>query len=162
MKKDLKENKDVALKKSKKMLTGFKDFAMKGNVVDMAIGVVIGGAFSKIVTSFVNDIIMPTLSIVTGKMDFTNLFVALDGKAYETLAKAQEAGVSTINYGNLLTTVVDFLIVAISIYMVVSQIQKFNKKEEEPKPKTTKTCPYCKSNINKDATRCPSCTSELK
>jgi len=163
VKNKIKEKEIVSVEKSKKALNGFKEFAMKGNVVDMAVGVIIGGAFSKIVTSFVNDIIMPSLSIITGKMDFTNLFISLDGKAYATLEQAKAAGASTINYGLLLTTVMDFFIVALSIYLVVSQIQKLTKKkEEEPKPKTTKTCPHCMSEININATKCPFCISDIK
>ena len=133
---------------------------MKGNIIDMAIGVIIGGAFSKIVTSFVNDIIMPILSIVTGKIDFTNLFISLDGNKYKTLEEAKTLGVSTLNYGLLITTIIDFIIVALSIYFVFVQIKKIGKKEEI-KPKTEKVCLYCKSNINIEASRCPFCTSEL-
>ena len=162
MKKELKVKQAKTIAGSKKALNGFKDFAMKGNVLDMAVGVIIGGAFSKIVSSFVNDIIMPALSIITGKIDFTNLFIALDGNTYKTLELAKAAGASTINYGLLLTTVMDFLIVALSIYLVISQIQKLSKKkEEEPKPKKTKACPYCVSEINIKATKCPNCTSNL-
>ena len=99
--------------KSKGTLTEFKEFAIKGNVMDMAIGVIIGGAFGKIVTSFVNDIVMPAISLLTGKIDFTNLFIALDGNTYATLEAAQEAGVSTLNYGTFITTIIDFLLIAL-------------------------------------------------
>lgn len=148
--------------KSKGTLTEFKEFAVKGNIMDMAIGVIIGGAFGKIVTSFVNDIIMPTISMLTGKIDFNNLFIALDGNTYKTLELAQEAGVPTINYGIFLTTIIDFLIIAISMFIVMKKIFKAKKKEEAPALVTTKECPYCKSSIAIAATRCPHCTSELE
>lgn len=147
--------------KSKGTLAEFKEFAIKGNVMDMAIGVIIGGAFGKIVTSFVNDIIMPAISLLTGKIDFSNLFLALDGNTYATLAEAQEAGVATLNYGTFLTTIIDFLLIALSIFIVMKKLLVAKKKEEAPAPVTTKECPYCKSTIALDATRCPHCTSEL-
>ena len=148
--------------KSKGTLQEFKDFAIKGNVMDMAIGVIIGGAFGKIVTSFVNDIIMPTISLLTGKIDFSNLFIALDGNTYATLEAAQEAGVSTLNYGTFITTIIDFLLIALSIFIVMKKLLVAKKKEEDPAPATTKECPYCKSSIAIAATRCPHCTSELE
>lgn len=147
--------------KSKGTFKEFKEFAIKGNVMDMAIGVIIGGAFGKIVTSFVNDIVMPAVSILTGKIDFNNLFIALDGNTYATLAEAQEAGVATLNYGTFLTTIIDFLIIAVSIFIVMKKLLVAKKKEEAPAPVTTKECPYCKSTIALGATRCPHCTSEL-
>lgn len=152
---------EKAKETSKKTINEFKEFAMKGNIVDMAIGVIIGGAFGKIVTSFVNDIVMPTLSLLTGKVDFNNLFLALDGNTYETLAQAQEAGASTLNYGTFLTTIIDFLIIALSMFIVMKKIFKAKKVEPAPAPVTTKECPYCKSTIAIEATRCPHCTSEL-
>lgn len=153
---------EKAKESSKKTLNEFKEFAMKGNIVDMAIGVIIGGAFGKIVTSFVNDIIMPAISLLTGKVDFNNLFIALDGNTYETLAQAQEAGASTLNYGTFLTTIIDFLIIAISMFIVMKKLFKAKKEEQAPAPATTKECPYCKSTIAISATRCPHCTSELE
>lgn len=147
--------------KSKGTLTEFKEFAIKGNVMDMAIGVIIGGAFGKIVTSFVNDIVMPAISVLTGKIDFNNLFIALDGNTYATLEAAQEAGVATLNYGTFLTTIIDFLIIALSMFIVMKKLFRAKKKEEAPAPVTTKECPYCKSTIALEATRCPHCTSEL-
>lgn len=147
--------------KSKGTLTEFKEFAIKGNIMDMAIGVIIGGAFGKIVTSFVNDIVMPGISVLTGKIDFNNLFIALDGNTYATLEAAQEAGVATLNYGTFLTTIIDFLIIAISMFIVMKKLFKAKKKEEAPAAVTTKECPYCKSTIALEATRCPHCTSEL-
>ena len=142
------------------MLKDFKEFAIKGNMLDLAIGVIIGGAFGKIITSIVNDLIMPLLSLITGKIDFTNLFVALNGKHYDTIAKAKEAGAATLNYGLFITAVIDFLIVAFTIFIVVRQLNRFKKKEEPVAPKV-KDCPYCKTSIAVEATRCPNCTSQL-
>ena len=141
------------------MLKEFKEFALKGNMIDLAIGVIIGGAFSKIVTSLVNDIIMPVLSLFTGKLDFTNLFISLNGQKYSTLAEAQAAGASTINYGSFITGVIDFLIVAFVIFIIVKQLNRLHKEPE--KAVTEKTCPFCKTKIDIEATRCPNCTSEL-
>jgi large conductance mechanosensitive channel len=138
----------------------FKEFAVKGNVVDLAIGVIIGGAFGKIVTSLVNDIVMPLITLVTGKLSFENMFIALDGGIYETLKAAQEAGAATFNYGLFLTNVIDFLIIAFVIFLLVKQINRFKKKPESA-PVTTKECPYCHTSIHKEATRCPNCTSEI-
>ncbi len=145
----------------------FKEFISKGNVIDLAVGVIIGGAFSAIVTNLVTNIITPVISIITGKVSFKDLFVALDGVEYATLAAAQEAGASTINYGLFIQAVIDFLITAFVIFCLVKGINKIRsigKKDEapaeEPAP-TTKVCPFCKSEINIEATRCPNCTSEL-
>lgn len=144
------------------MLKEFKAFAMKGNVVDLAVGVVIGGAFGKVVTSFVNDIIMPLLGLLIGGMDFSNLFIALDGNKYATLADAQAATVPTLNYGLFISTVIDFLIIAFSIFIVIKQLNRFKKKEVQiEKEPDTKICSYCMSEISIKATRCPHCTSEL-
>jgi large conductance mechanosensitive channel len=142
------------------LIKEFKEFAMKGNVVDLATGVVIGGAFGKIVTSLVNDIIMPVMSIATGKIDFTNMFISLDGKRYATYELAKEAGAATLNYGSFLTNIIDFLIIAFSIFMVIKQINRFKK--EPPAEVTTKSCPYCQSTIDLKAVKCPHCTSELE
>ena len=142
------------------MLKDFKNFALKGNVVDLAIGVIIGGAFGKIVTSLVNYLVMPLLSLLTGKIDFTNLFIALNGKHYNTIDLAKADKAATLNYGVFITSVIDFLIVAFTIFIVVKQIERF-KKKEEPAPVNTKDCPYCKTKIAADATRCPNCTSQL-
>jgi large conductance mechanosensitive channel len=144
------------------LLKEFKAFAMKGNVVDLAVGVVIGGAFGKVVTSFVNDIIMPLLGLLIGGMDFSNLFIALDGNKYATLADAQAATVPTLNYGLFISTVIDFLIIAFSIFIVIKQLNRFKKKEVQiEKEPDTKICSYCMSEISIKATRCPHCTSEL-
>jgi large conductance mechanosensitive channel protein len=156
------------------MLNEFKKFAIKGNVIDLAVGVIIGGAFGKITTSLVNDIIMPLVSLLTGKIDFSNLFIALDGNKYATLAEAKTAGVATLSYGVFIITVIDFLIIAFSMFIVVKQINKMNNKiekkftkknkheEVKKEVKTTKICSFCKSEININATRCPHCTSVLE
>jgi large conductance mechanosensitive channel len=140
------------------MLKEFKEFAMRGNVLDMAIGVIIGAAFGKIITSVVNDIIMPPIGLVLGKVDFSNLFISLSGQSYNTLAEAKAAGAATINYGLFLNTVIDFLIVAFVIFLLIKQV---NRIKRQPEP-STKDCPYCLSAIPVKATRCPHCTSELK
>ena len=144
------------------MLKEFKDFIMRGNVLDLAIAVIIGGAFGKIVTSLVNDIIMPPIGLLLGKVNFTDLFINLSGTKYTSLADAQAAGAATINYGLFINTIINFLIVALVIFLVVkaaNQAQK-PKKVEAPAP-TTKECPYCFSEINIKAIRCPECTAEL-
>lgn len=144
------------------MLKDFKEFAVKGNIIDLAVAVIIGGAFGKIVSSFVDDIIMPLLGLLIGGVDFTNLFVSLNGSSYPTLAAAQAAGVATLNYGKFLGFVFDFLIIAFSIFIVIRQLSKLQKKEEAVVEVTTKECDYCKTEIAILATRCPNCTSELK
>ncbi len=144
------------------MLKEFKKFALRGNVVDLAVGVIIGGAFGKIVASLVADIIMPVVSLFLGGTDFSTLFVSLDGNTYETLAAAQEAGAATLNYGMFIMAIVDFLIIAFSIFLIVKQINKMKKPEEvKEEAPTTKECPYCKTTIAIEATRCPNCTSQL-
>jgi large conductance mechanosensitive channel len=139
----------------------FKEFAMKGNVMDMAVGIIIGAAFGKIITSFVNDVLMPPIGLALGKVDFSKLFVSLSSQSFATLEEAKKAGVVTINYGSFLNTVIDFLIVAFVIFMMIRQINRL-KKEPEPAVPTTKECPFCFSIIPIKATRCPSCTSEVK
>ena len=144
------------------MLKDFKAFAMKGNVIDLAVGVIIGGAFGKIVASFVADIIMPLLGLLVGGIDFTNLFISLDGSNYPTLVAAQESGAATLNYGQFLSSIFDFLIIAFSIFFVIRQINRMKKKEEAvAKEVTTKECTYCKTQIPIAASRCPHCTSVL-
>lgn len=148
------------------MLKEFKEFAIKGNMIDLAIGVIIGGAFGKIVTSLVNDIIMPLIGLLLGKVDFTNLFIVLgkvpEGKEILTLQAAQESGIATLNYGLFLNNIIDFLIVAFSIFLVVRQINRFSRKKEEEPEVLTKQCQYCYSDIHKEATRCPFCTSHVE
>lgn len=144
------------------MLKEFKEFAVKGNVVDLAVGVIIGGAFGKIVTALVNDMIMPIIGLLVGKVDFTNLFLSLDGTKYPSLAAAKEAGAATLNYGIFINTIIEFLIISFSIFIVIKQLNKFKKKEEKDETApTTKTCPYCYTEIHLNATRCPNCTSKI-
>ena len=143
------------------MLKEFKEFAMRGNVLDMAVGIIIGAAFGKIVSSFVNDIIMPPIGRLLGNLDFTNLFISLSGTAYSSLAEAQKAGAPTINYGIFINTVLDFIIVAFVIFLLIRQVNRF-KRQEAPAAPTTKDCAYCYSAVPLKATRCPHCTSELK
>ena len=144
------------------MLKAFKEFIMRGNVVDLAVGIIIGAAFGKIVTSLVSDILMPPLGLVLGKMDFSGLFINLSGAVYPSLAAAKAAGAPTINYGAFINTIVDFLIVSAAIFFIVLQIAKLRKTQEPPAPPSTKECPYCMSAIAIKATRCPHCTSEVK
>jgi len=145
------------------MWKDFKKFALKGNVIDLAVAVVIGGAFGLIIKSLVNDIIMPVVGKLLGNTDFANLFIVLGDGSFETLAEAQEAGVATLNYGLFINTIINFVIIAFSIFLVVKAIMKA-KKKEEPAPAaapTTKACPHCKTDISLEATRCPNCTSQL-
>ncbi|NLC02972.1 MAG: large-conductance mechanosensitive channel protein MscL [Tissierellia bacterium] len=144
------------------MLKDFKAFAMKGNVIDLAVGVVIGGAFGKIVSSLVNDLIMPIVGNLIGNVDFTDLFYSLDGTKYVSLAAAQEAGAATINYGLFINTVIEFVIIAFSIFLVIRQLAKLKKKEEVVEEVTTKKCEFCFTEIPIEATRCPHCTSVLE
>lgn len=143
------------------MLKEFRSFIMRGNVLDLAIAVIIGGAFGKIVTSLVNDALMPPIGLLLGKVNFGDLFLNLSGTPYASLADAQAAGAPTVNYGLFLNTVIDFLIVALIVFLMVRAVNRL----QAPKPAavpTTKDCPYCFSAIHIKATRCPSCTSELK
>ena len=142
------------------MIEEFKKFIMRGNVLDMAIGIIIGAAFGKIVTSFVNDILMPPLGLILGKVDFSNLFINLSSTPAATVAEAKAAGLPIIAYGSFLNSVVDFLIVAFAIFMLIRQVNKLMPKKEEEAP-APHLCPYCKTEIPEDATRCPHCTSEL-
>ena len=144
------------------MLKEFTEFAMRGNVLDLAIGVIIGGAFGKIVTSLVNDILMPPIGLLLGQVNFGDLYIDLSGGNYESLSAAQAAGAATINYGLFLNTIIDFLIVALVIFLIVRQINRLQKPTPKPAEPTTKECPYCLSAIPKKATRCPACTSALK
>lgn len=142
----------------KNFIGEFKQFVMRGNVIDMAVGVVVGTAFSAIVNSIVQDIVMPAVSIITGKIDFTNLFIALDGKEYATLQDAKGA-TSVIAYGSFIQAVVQFLIIAFSLFVVVKAMNRLRKPVADAAP-TTKVCSYCKSEINIEATKCPFCASE--
>lgn len=139
------------------MFKEFKAFIMRGNVVDLAVGVVIGTAFGKIVTSFVEDILMPPIGRLTGRVDFSNLFISLSSQHYDTLAAAKAAGAPTLNYGVFLNNVVNFLIVGFAIFIVVKQVNRLRPSE----PRTTRECPYCLMSIPKKATRCAHCTSQV-
>jgi large conductance mechanosensitive channel len=143
------------------MLKEFKEFAMKGNVMDMAVGIIIGAAFGKIVSSFVSDVLMPPLGLVLGKVDFTSLFVDLTGKGYATLADAKKAGAATLNYGNFVQTIVDFLIVAFAIFIVVKNVNRWTTKPAAPAAPTTRDCPQCAMAIPLAAKRCGHCTAQL-
>jgi large conductance mechanosensitive channel len=143
------------------MIKEFKEFISRGNAMQLAVGVIIGGAFGAIVGSLVNDIIMPILSLVTGGIDFSNLFFTLDGSSFETLAAAQEAGVAVVAYGNFINAIISFLMIAIVVFLLVKGINKLQREEEVVEEVTTKTCPFCASEIALEATRCPHCTSEL-
>jgi large conductance mechanosensitive channel len=143
------------------MLNDFKAFIAKGNVLDLAVAVIIGGAFGAIVTSFVNDVIMPPIGLILGHVDFKELFLPLDGKTYATLADAKKAAAPVLAYGTFLNTVVNFLIVAFVIFIVVQQANKLKKPAPVVAP-TTKECPFCASPIPIKAVRCPLCTSDLK
>lgn len=143
------------------MLKEFKEFAMRGNVMDMAVGLILGAAFGKIISSFVGDVLMPPIGLLMGKVNFSNLFIDLSGKSYESLEAAKAAGAATVNYGLFLNTVIDFLIVAAVIFMVVRQMNRL-KKAEAPAPVTTKECPQCCTAVPLKAKRCAACTSPLE
>lgn len=144
------------------MMQEFRKFIMRGNVLDLAVAVIIGGAFGKIVTSLVNDILMPPIGLLLGEVDFTNLFLNLSGGQYDSLAAAQEAGAATINYGLFINTIIEFLIIALAVFIIVRTANRLERKEEAPPAApTTKDCPYCYTSIPINATRCPNCTSEL-
>lgn len=139
----------------------FREFAVRGNVIDLAIGVIIGAAFAPIVTSMVNDIMMPPIGRLIGNVDFSNLFINISGKDVDSVAQAQEIGAATINYGLFLNHVINFVIVAFVIFFIVKQINRL-KREEPVAPPNTKACPYCQTDIPLKASRCPNCTSELE
>ena len=143
------------------MFKEFKEFALKGNVVDMAVGIIIGSAFSKIVSSLVSDIIMPLFGIITGGLNFSNLYIALDGKTYESLEVAEKT-TAVFKYGNFITVVIDFIIISFSIFLVIKSLSKFKKKKEEVVEVATKVCPYCIKEVPIEATKCAYCTSDLK
>jgi large conductance mechanosensitive channel len=144
------------------MLKEFRDFAIRGNMIDLAIGIIIGAAFTTIVNSLVNDIIMPPFGMLIGKVDFSNLFISLDGTFYPSLEAAKAAGAATINYGLFINSIINFLIVAFVVFLLVRAINRMSRKpEKEETAPDTKECPYCISNIPVKATRCPNCTSQL-
>jgi len=143
------------------MLKEFKEFAMKGNMLDLAVAVIIGGAFGKIVTSLVNDILMPPLGLLLGKVDFTNLYISLSGTTYDSLDAAKKAGAPTMNYGLFINNILDFALIALAVFLLVKQINRF-KKPEPVAVVDNKQCPYCLSDVPAKATRCPFCTSQLE
>jgi len=144
------------------MFKEFKEFAMRGNVLDMAVGIVIGAAFGQIVTSFVQDVLMPPIGTLLGHVDFSNLFVSLSGTHYDTVAAAKAAGAATLNYGLFLNTVINFLIVAFAVFLLVRQVNRFAAKPAPVAAPTTRDCPYCLTPVPLKATKCAHCTSELR
>lgn len=142
------------------MLKEFKAFAMRGNVLDMAVGIILGAAFGRIVTSLVNDVLMPPIGLILGRVDFSSLFLNISGKSYPTIAAAKAAGAATINYGSFINTVIDFLIVAFAIFLLIRQVNRWAKPAPAAAP-TTKECPRCFTSIPIKATRCPNCTSDF-
>jgi len=143
------------------MLKEFKEFALRGNMLDMAVGIIIGAAFGKIVSSFVTDLLSPPLSFMLGRANLVNLFINLSGGSYGTLAEAKEAGAATLNYGIFLNTVADFLLVSLAVFLLVRQVNRF-KRQQAALPPSARECPFCVSSVSLRATRCPHCTSELK
>ena len=155
------------LEKGKGFMNEFKKFISRGNVIDLAVGVIIGSSFTAIVNSLVNNIVTPLITLITGKVSVKELFIALDGNSYESLEAATEAGAATLGYGLFLQAIIDFIIIAFVIFLMVkgiNRIRDIGKKEEAPveEAPTTKVCPFCKSEINIEATRCPNCTSEIE
>ena len=148
------------------MFKEFKEFAMRGSVIDMAVGIIIGAAFGSIVNSFVSDIIMPPIGIVLGKVDFSSLFIVLkEGKVagpYDSFAAAKAAGAVTVNYGAFINTIISFLIISFAIFLLIRNINRLKRQQEAPAVPTTKECPYCLSVIPIKAVRCAHCTSEIK
>jgi len=144
------------------MFKEFKEFAMRGNVLDMAVGIIIGAAFGGIVTSFVSDILMPPIGRLLGHVDFSNLFISLSDAHYDTLAAAKAAGAATINYGLFFNTVINFLIVAFAIFLLIRQVNRFTAKPAPAAAPTTRDCPYCLTPVPLKATRCGHCTSEIQ
>ncbi len=142
------------------MIKEFKEFVIKGNVLDMAVGIIIGAAFGKVVSSFVTDVLMPPIGLLLGKVDFSNLFISLSGQSFESLADAKKAGAATLNYGLFLNTAIDFLIVGFAIFIVVKQVNRLKREAPAAAP-TTRACPFCLTDIPIKASRCPHCTSAL-
>jgi large conductance mechanosensitive channel len=155
------------MKGGSEMLKEFKEFAMKGNVIDMAVGIIIGAAFGTIVNSLVQDVIMPPIGLLLGNVDFSNIFVVLkEGKVagpYASVAAAKSAGAVTINFGMFVNTIISFILIAFAVFLLVRTINRMRREEKAPSAApTTKECSYCFSKIPIQATRCPQCTSELK
>lgn len=148
------------LKQTSKFIDDFKNFAVKGNAIDLAVGVIIGASFGKVVTSIVSDIVMPPLSLLTGKVNFGNLYVTLSGEKFATLAEAKAAGTISLNYGMFIQTVIEFLLVALSVFVIISLLSKLKQKKVAPPP-DSRDCPKCLSQVKKAATKCAFCTSDL-
>ncbi len=147
----------------KSIIKEFKEFVMRGNVIDLAIGIIIGAAFGAIVNSLVNDVIMPPIGLLLGKVDFSSLYWNISGKSYTSLLEAKQAGAAVISYGTFINTLINFLIVAFVLFLVIRVMNQLRRKEEtKPVEVTTKECAYCFSTINKKAVRCPYCSSDLK
>ena len=144
------------------MLKGFKEFAMRGNVLDMAVGIIIGAAFGKIIASLVDDVFMPPLGKLLGHVNFTDFFISLDGKHYDTLAAAKTAAAPTINYGQFVNTVINFLIVAFAVYLLAQQVNRWTRKPAPAAAPTTKECPQCTMTIPIKARKCPYCTAQIE
>ena len=142
-------------------ISEFKEFAVKGNVMDMAVGIIIGAAFGSIVNSLVKDVLMPPIGMITGGINFADLFYALDGKTYATLAEAQAATAPTINYGLFINSIISFIIVALAIFVLIRKVNALKKQPAPPEP-NTKSCPFCKESIPLAAVKCSHCTSDLK
>lgn len=142
------------------IISEFKEFAVKGNVIDLAVGFILGAAFGKIVTSLVNDIIMPPIGMLLGGVNFADLFISLDGKSYTSLEVAQAAGAPVIAYGSFINVIIEFLIIALALFFMIKAINRL-KRQQPPAPPNTRDCPYCKESIPKEAVRCPHCTSDL-
>jgi large conductance mechanosensitive channel len=140
----------------------FKEFVIRGNLLDMAVGIILGIAFGTIITSLVNDIIMPPIGLLFGNVNFSNLFVSLNGQAYPSLDAAKAAGAPTINYGVFINTLINFLIIALVLFLIIRTINRMRRKQEIPAAPITKECPYCHTQIPIPATRCPNCTSQLE
>jgi large conductance mechanosensitive channel len=143
------------------MLKEFREFALKGNVIDLAVGVIIGAAFGKITTSLVNDVIMPPIGLLLGKVDFSNLFVSLSGQHYASLAEAKAAGAPTLNYGLFINTVLDFTIVAFAVFLLVKQINRLKARVVQEAAPTERPCPFCLTAVPLKATKCKACTADL-
>ena len=144
------------------MLKEFKEFAVKGNVLDMAVGIIIGAAFGKIVSSLVEDVIMPPVGLLLGKVDFSGLFISLSGRAFTNLQAAKAAGAPTLNYGIFLNQILSFVLVALAVFLLVKGVNRLRRDEKAPEPPATADCPFCRMAISPEATRCPHCTSVLE
>lgn len=167
LEKELKRELKKELKKGEGFMKEFKEFISRGNVIDLAVGVIVGSSFTAIVNSLVNNIVTPLITLITGKVSVKELFIALDGNTYESLEAATEAGAATLGYGLFLQAVIDFIIIAFVIFLMVKGINRLRdigktKEEVAPEEPITKVCLFCKSEINIEATRCPNCTSQLE